>query len=126
MADEGVTRLTTISDLFRVVTKENLNTLAQDLGNVLYFYLIEKDIAEKIREEEIEKFGEAKTPICGLSLGATRTLQFTREGYGKQNFSLPSGSLYVMRPPTNQKWLHAIIRESKILTSRISLTFRQI
>ena len=70
------------------------------------------------------------TRICGLSLGATRTISFIKTIYGNPipldevNIPLISGSMYVMNPPTNQKWLHSIIKEPSISEPRISLTFR--
>ena len=66
------------------------------------------------------------TKICGLSLGATRTLSFTRSGEEPVSISLPPGSLYVMNPPTNDKWLHSIpkIASDKSEHIRLSLTFR--
>lgn len=64
------------------------------------------------------------TRICGVSLGATRTIQFTRANHQPKSIPLLSGSLYCMNPPTNQKWLHSIIKESRIKQSRYSLTFR--
>jgi alkylated DNA repair dioxygenase AlkB len=75
------------------------------------------------------------TRICGLSLGASRHLEFTPQDVNLDNPSLPAqfeplrlklgpGSLYVMHPPTNQKWRHSILKESKKIGPRISLTFR--
>lgn len=64
------------------------------------------------------------TRIAGLSLGAQRTIQFTRSYHEPISISLPSGSLYVMNPPTNQKWLHSIVKDTKIKEPRFSLTFR--
>lgn len=75
------------------------------------------------------------TRIVGLSLGATRTLEFTRPDLNPGVVSIPTeleslqlplppGSLYVMHPPTNQKWRHSILRASKMIGPRISLTFR--
>lgn len=70
------------------------------------------------------------TRICGLSLGATRTISFIKTIYrnpvplDQVNIPLISGSLYVMNPPTNQKWLHSIVKELTVKESRISLTFR--
>lgn len=64
------------------------------------------------------------TIIDGLSIGATRTIEFTRQGYEPVRIKLPSGSNYVMNPPTNDKWLHSIIREGKIKECRFSCTFR--
>ena len=62
--------------------------------------------------------------IAGLSLGATRTIEFTRTNHEPIKISLNSGSLYVMKGLTNKKWLHSIIKESKIKDTRFSLTFR--
>jgi alkylated DNA repair dioxygenase AlkB len=67
------------------------------------------------------------TRICGLSLGTPRTLSFKRawnEDSPPIDISLASGSLYVMNPPTNQKYTHSIIKDPSIQTGRISLTFR--
>lgn len=64
------------------------------------------------------------TMIVGLSLGATRTLSFSSFGQYSISMPLPSGSLYVMNHPTNQYWLHSIVPDPNITTSRISLTFR--
>lgn len=66
----------------------------------------------------------AGTRICGLSLGTPRTLSFQRAGVLPTPISLASGSLYVMHPPTNQKYTHAILKDPTIETGRISLTFR--
>jgi len=64
------------------------------------------------------------TRICGLSLGAKRIIQFTRLNNDPVSISLLAGSLYCMNPPTNQKWLHSIIKEPHIKEIRYSLTFR--
>jgi alkylated DNA repair dioxygenase AlkB len=65
----------------------------------------------------------AGTRICGISLGATRTISF---GKGDKVFKLdlPSGSMYVMNPPTNQDFTHCIERDSSVKFPRYSLTFR--
>lgn len=66
----------------------------------------------------------AGTRICGLSLGAVRTIVFAKNGYETVKIPLPSGSLYCMNPPTNQYWTHSISKEPLIKKPRISLTFR--
>lgn len=70
------------------------------------------------KDKEIVLF----TRISGLSLGATKTISFLKRSHiwtGKPNYDttiepvnirLTSGSLYVMNPPTNQKWLHSIVK----------------
>lgn len=62
------------------------------------------------------------TTIAGLSFGAERTLVM---GRGEKNIEipLPSGSLYVMNPPTNTYWTHSIKKDNSSII-RISLTFR--
>lgn len=74
---------------------------------------------------------EIKTEIAGLSLGATRKLVLIPPRYNtidKESIeiSLPPGSLYVLKNPTNDHWAHSIKVESKIKDPRISLTFRYI
>lgn len=62
------------------------------------------------------------TTILGLSLGAQRNLVLSR-GDKILTLPLPSGSVYILYPPTNSYWLHSIPKDST-LTPRISLTFR--
>ena len=68
------------------------------------------------------------TVICGLSLGATRVIQFANSSYYVKNkyydIPLPAGSLYIMNPPTNDYWSHAILKDLNITEPRMSLTFR--
>lgn len=68
------------------------------------------------------------TDIAGLSLGSTRILTMTPPRYSKDqtplHIPLPPGSLYVLKPPTNQHWAHSIEKEQDIRDPRISLTFR--
>ena len=77
------------------------------------------------------------TKIAGLSFGSKRTLTFTkpfdlyahqphhtRQTYDTISIPLASGSLYVMNPPTNQKWLHSIEKDSTVKLPRFVLTFR--
>ena len=64
------------------------------------------------------------TKIAGLSFGQERELILTNI-YNKKWIDIPlrNGSLYVLLPPTNDKWLHSIPKD-KSTNSRISLTFR--
>lgn len=66
----------------------------------------------------------AGTQIAGLSLGAKRTISFTRNYHDPISIALLSGSLYVMKNMTNQKWLHSIVKDAKVREPRFSLTFR--
>lgn len=62
------------------------------------------------------------TLICGISIGQERILRMKR--YNKKiDISLPSGSLYIFNPPTNDYWSHSIIPDNSV-NVRYSLTFR--
>jgi len=65
------------------------------------------------------------TIICGISLGAERTLEISK--YGRKTplatIPLPSGSLYMLHPPTNSFCTHSIPKDTTY-SPRISLTFR--
>lgn len=62
------------------------------------------------------------TTICGLSFGSTRTLSLGRYN-DTVKIDLTPGSMYVLNPPTNDYWTHAIEKCTEP-NARISLTFR--
>lgn len=67
--------------------------------------------------------------IASVSYGATRTLIFKhkkRRDLERKRVPLPSGSLLLMRGPTQVNWLHGIAKESQPVGPRINLTFRNI
>ncbi|GAB2859003.1 alpha-ketoglutarate-dependent dioxygenase AlkB family protein [Hymenobacter ruber] len=65
--------------------------------------------------------------IASLSLGATRRFRLRpRAGLGHAPFGLdlPSGSLLLMRGPTQQHWQHALPKTARPIGPRLNLTFR--
>lgn len=62
------------------------------------------------------------TTICGLSLGQERLLTLQNRKH-KLEVNLNPGSLYIMRPPTNDFYSHSIEKD-ETKQPRISLTFR--
>lgn len=67
--------------------------------------------------------------IASLSYGATRTLIFKhkkRSELERKKVALHSGSVLLMRGPTQANWAHGIDKESKPCGPRINLTFRNI
>ena len=65
--------------------------------------------------------------IASLSLGATRRFRLRpRAGRPHAPFGLdlPSGSLLLMRGPTQQHWQHALPKTTRPLGPRLNLTFR--
>lgn len=65
-------------------------------------------------------------PICILSLGETRKIEIEDEMSDVVNdsYDLPPGSLFLMRPGMQERFLHRIIDEPEKKNERISLTIR--
>jgi len=69
----------------------------------------------------------ACTPILDFSIGATRRLVFTpidRPGYIAASVNLTNGSLFVLGPQTNHKYMHQVPVESTRCGPRMCLIFR--
>ncbi|MBF9235849.1 alpha-ketoglutarate-dependent dioxygenase AlkB [Hymenobacter sp. BT683] len=67
--------------------------------------------------------------IASLSLGATRRFRLRpRAGLDLPPFGLdlPTGSLLLMRGPTQQHWQHALPKTARPIGPRLNLTFRQV
>jgi alkylated DNA repair dioxygenase AlkB len=72
-----------------------------------------------------EKSLDPSAPIASISLGATRTFRFKHKSREyKTSIELPSGSLLLMNPPTQEFWLHTLTKTTRINSPRINLTFR--
>jgi alkylated DNA repair dioxygenase AlkB len=72
-----------------------------------------------------EKSIDPNTSIASLSLGVARKFSFKHK-QTKETVSLilETGSLLVMKPPTQIHWHHSLPKSKKILSPRINLTFR--
>ncbi len=66
--------------------------------------------------------------IASISFGAERDFLLKHNGdvNAKITIKLESGSLFLMKHPTNANWKHALPKRTKIKTPRINLTFRYI
>lgn len=76
-----------------------------------------------------DKEMKSGTDIAGVSLGSKRTLILYPPNYNGVNtmavkLELPPGSLYILKPPTNDHWTHSIEKDGTVTAPRISLTFR--
>ncbi|MDO7875089.1 alpha-ketoglutarate-dependent dioxygenase AlkB [Hymenobacter sp. ASUV-10] len=73
------------------------------------------------------ELGPAPT-IASLSLGATRRFRLRPRPGGPAaeplGLDLGSGSLLLMRPPTQAHWQHALPKTSRAVGPRLNLTFR--
>jgi alkylated DNA repair dioxygenase AlkB len=65
--------------------------------------------------------------IASVSLGAERKFSF-KHRRSKQTVSvfLNDGSLLLMKPPTQEHWLHTLRKSKKVSKGRINLTFRSL
>ena len=67
--------------------------------------------------------------IASLSLGETRTLVFRHKSDRAQKtrrLPLDSGSLLLMKGPTQRCWQHGVPKETRPCGARVNLTFRQV
>lgn len=64
--------------------------------------------------------------IASVSLGAERKFSFKHKR-SKETVStfLENGSLLLMKPPTQEHWLHTLRKSKKVSEGRINLTFRR-
>jgi len=64
--------------------------------------------------------------IASVSLGAERKFAFKHKR-SKETVStfLENGSLLLMKPPTQEHWLHTLRKSKKVSEGRINLTFRR-
>lgn len=63
--------------------------------------------------------------IASLSFGQTRNLDFYHNNLThKLRLPLESGSLLVMKGPTQHNWQHSVAKTKKAMAARINLTFR--
>jgi alkylated DNA repair dioxygenase AlkB len=65
--------------------------------------------------------------IASLSLGAPRRFRLRPQGslaHPPLGLDLPSGSLLLMRGPTQQHWQHALPKTARPVGPRLNLTFR--
>lgn len=81
-----------------------------------------KIAAHKDDKEDLE----AGSIVSTISLGATRALIFSRKDFPSHKVQLKSGSLLLIKPPTNEYWTHEILVQPQVNNPLISVTFRNI
>jgi len=74
-----------------------------------------------------EKSLAAEAPIASLSFGAERKFSFKHKHTGEGvSLLLETGSLLLMKAPTQAHWLHSLPKTKKVTALRVNLTFRVI
>jgi alkylated DNA repair dioxygenase AlkB len=92
---------------------------------LLNYYRDGRDSMGWHSDDELE-LGAAPA-IASLSLGATRRFRLRPRGglgHAPLSLDLPSGSLLLMRGPTQQHWQHALPKTARPVGPRLNLTFR--
>lgn len=104
-----------------VVTGASFNTV------LLNLYRDGQDTVSWHADDEPE-LGPSPT-IASVSLGAERDFVLrhkTRREVDDVTYSLPHGSLLIMRGNTQAEWMHSLPRRKGVTRERINLTFRRI
>lgn len=107
--------------------KRRVESLAESRFNsvLLNYYRDHRDSMGLHADDEPELGTEPV--IAALSLGAERKLHFkhkTRRDLAPLNVALPSGSLLIMRGPTQRHWKHGLRKLRRPCGPRVNLTFR--
>ncbi|RTL24994.1 MAG: alpha-ketoglutarate-dependent dioxygenase AlkB [Burkholderiales bacterium] len=114
-------------------TLEGLRKVVEELSgerfnSVLLNYYRDHRDSMGFHSDDEKELGRAPT-IGSLSLGATRTFTLkhkTKSELKPVRLELPSGSLMVMKGPTQAFWKHGIDKQAKPCGPRVNLTFRRI
>ena len=98
------------------------------LNSVLVAYYKNGEVSARLHDDN-EATMDHNQPICVLSLGAQRKVEFVsngQPGYSAPSLSLEpvNGSLYIMKPGTQDYFRHRVRKNMRIKKDRISLSFR--
>lgn len=109
--------------------KQSIETLAEQRFNsvLLNYYRNHRDSMGMHSDDERELGSEPV--IASLSLGEERTFLLkhkSRKDLRTLKLPLPSGSLLLMKGPTQRYWKHGINKERVACRARVNLTFRTI
>lgn len=99
------------------VDKDNINRQTFHTCSV-HVYMTGDTQIKPHRDKEMK----SGTIIASISLGSTRTMRFQRYE-NTVDFELLQGTLCLIRPPTNDYWLHSIPQDDT-KTIRVSIIFR--
>ena len=109
--------------------KRRVELLADyEFNSVLLNYYRDNRDNMGMHSDDEPELGSRPT-IASLSLGETRTLVFAHKfdrAASSFKILLKSGSLLIMKGPTQQSWKHGINKESRPCGPRVNLTFRRI
>jgi len=107
-----------VKDIMKELDNHNLNSC------LLNLYRDGSDSIAKHKDDE--KSMDSNESIYVISLGTTRkfTIRSDDKTY-KKTINVEHGSLFIMKKGFQEHFTHEIPKQNKILTPRISLTFRK-
>lgn len=109
--------------------RQRVETLVQDQFNsVLLNYYRDQHDSMGMHSDDESSLGDQPV-IASLSLGDQRIFLLKhkfRKDLKTMKLSLPSGSLLLMRGPTQHYWRHGINKEKAPCNARLNLTFRSV
>lgn len=106
----------------------NINTQHKyDLNSVLVSYYRCGNVCVRLHDDN-EDTMNPQQPICVLSLGVQRKIEFVYKGHASYTTSLSltpeNASLYTMKPGTQEYFRHRVRKDCRVKGERISLSFR--
>ena len=113
---------------FLIEIRDEINSnFCQNFNSVLINRYRDGNDGVSWHSDDEPELGDSPT-ICSVSFGDPRKFQLRSKEKPREIFSiyLTHGDLLIMKPPTQQNWLHAVPKTNKKVTERINLTFREI
>ncbi|MFT5217961.1 MAG: alkylated DNA repair dioxygenase AlkB [Planctomycetota bacterium] len=109
--------------------RQRVETLVQhQFNSVLLNYYRDQHDSMGMHSDDESSLGDEPV-IASLSLGEERTFLLKhkfRKDLKTMKLALPSGSLLLMRGPTQHYWRHGINKEKAACRARLNLTFRSV
>lgn len=107
---------------------DKINTqFSCNLNSVLVSYYKSGDVSARLHNDNESTMAPSE-PICVLSLGENRKVDFVFNGDAAYITSLQlipdNASLYVMKPGTQEYFRHRVRKDKKLKRERVSLSFR--
>ena len=110
--------------------KEINSKFGVNMNSCLVSYYSKGSVYARLHDDS-ENSLDQNEPICVVSLGAERTIEFFHQGQDGRSkcvhsITPPDGSLYVMLPGCQQNFKHRVKSDSQINKGRYCLSFRRI
>ncbi len=113
---------------FLIKIRDQVNSaFCQNFNSVLINRYRDGNDGVSWHSDDEPELGNSPT-LCSVSFGGSRKFQLRSKEKPREIFSiyLTHGDLLIMKPPTQQNWLHAVPKTNRKVTERINLTFREI